>query len=215
MRLVRFFFMGVILVWTAAKMVEGAKLVDLCKHVFFVGGSRFKRIIFPLNDGRNTKSTLEGLGITASLDKSPTLAFWREWGIGWLVVFDFHIGAHFWLEKVTEMGPGFLAKESDTLQGTNISHLGKRNIIGSKVPAGRGYVSFEEGTSLWYFVDFREVICLCLGNRKRVVFRNPSWYAWFMPGVQDHLTTLPGGLGCGGQKVRREGGEEGHFLVNG
>ena len=64
--------------WTAAKMVEGAKLVDLCKHVFFVGGSRFKRIIFPLNDGRNTKSTLGGLSITASLDKSPTLAFWRE-----------------------------------------------------------------------------------------------------------------------------------------
>ena len=28
-------------------------------------------------------------------------------------------------------------------------------------------------------------------------------------------TTLPGSLGRGGQKVRREGGEEGHFLVNG
>ena len=39
--------------------------MDLFKHVFFVGGYPFKRIIFPLNDGRNTKSTLGGLGITA------------------------------------------------------------------------------------------------------------------------------------------------------
>ena len=64
--------------WTAAKMVEGAKLVDLCKHVFFVGGSRFKRIIFPLNDGRNTKSTLGGLGITAKSGQISYPCLWRE-----------------------------------------------------------------------------------------------------------------------------------------
>ena len=41
-----------------------------------------------------------------------------------------------------------------TLQGTNISHLGKRKIMDSRVPAGRGYVSSLEGTtvdlSTWY-----------------------------------------------------------------
>ena len=34
---------------------------------------------------------------------------------------------------------------SDTLQKTNISHLGKRKIIDSKVPAGREYVSSQQG----------------------------------------------------------------------
>ena len=34
-----------------------------------------------------------------------------------------------------------------SFQGTNIFHLGKRKIINSKVPAGRGYVSSQEGIS--------------------------------------------------------------------
>jgi len=40
---------------------------------------------------------------------------------------------------------GGFDKKGSTLLGTNISHLGKRKIIDSKVPAGRGYVSFVEG----------------------------------------------------------------------
>ena len=35
--------------------------------------------------------------------------------------------------------------ERNTLQEINISHLGKRKIIDSKVPAGRGYVNSQEG----------------------------------------------------------------------
>lgn len=45
--------------------------------------------------------------------------------------------------------------QANCFRGISISHLGKRKIRDSKMPTGRGYISFQEGTS-WSFLD---VIC--------------------------------------------------------
>ena len=50
-----------------------------------------------------------------------------------------------------------------TLQGTNISHLGKRKIIDSKVLAGEGICSFPGGymySKQVYYIRIK--ICICI-----------------------------------------------------
>ena len=56
---------------------------------------------------------------------------------------------------VDEKHPAYLIsdrwmKDSNTLQGTNISHLGKRKII-FKTALEKGYVSSQEGIFFWCF----------------------------------------------------------------
>ncbi len=61
-----------------------------------------------------------------------------------------------------------------TLQGTNISYLGKRNIILKSALVG-GYVSFQEGISYWKLLWFSivvTVISLLQGNSTKMNF---SW----------------------------------------
>ena len=51
---------------------------------------------------------------------------------------------------------------TSTLQGTNISHLGKRKIIDSKVLAGEGICSFPGGYMYSKQVYIRIKICICI-----------------------------------------------------
>ena len=46
----------------------------------------------------------------------------------------------------TNSGTSNMFVKTSTLQGPNIPHPGKRNIIDSKLPTGRGYVRSQEGT---------------------------------------------------------------------
>ena len=91
--------------------------------------------------------TLRGCGIHGSLAMTPNLGL-REWtnelnDIAWNSLS---------LVCIFLSNPSFYKKlfypQTSTLQGINISHLGKRKIIDSKVPAGMGYVRSQEGKPL-------------------------------------------------------------------
>ena len=53
--------------------------------------------------------------------------------------------------------------QANCFRGISISHLGKRKIRDSKMPTGRGYISFQEGTSWSFLVNNFSLKFLCLG----------------------------------------------------
>ena len=71
----------------------------------------------------------------------PWRSYRNQWRLQW-----------FWVQKLAKCpkcSRKYLDFENrDTFQGINMSHLGKRKIIDSKVPAGKGYVSSLEVVNL-------------------------------------------------------------------
>ena len=59
--------------------------------------------------------------------------------------------------------------KGSTLQGTNMSHLGKRKIIDSKVPAGREYIRSQEGNIHCWLVQlcwFTQILAMMKSCQK-------------------------------------------------